>query len=307
MQNLQILEHLEKIVILQSIAKHGSLHKAALELNISQPSLSVKVQTLEQALKIQLFHRSSKGTRLTEEGHKVHEYAQNIIQLTNQLQNDLTTKKQGLHGVLRLGIYESIAQYFWPSFYKYFKEKFPFVKIQVSVGRSMSLVQKVLDNSIDAAMTVEPIAHQHLESINLYHDSFGFYIHENNIKKNSKMDIDALREHQLFIFSNALTDQGKPLSERLAQLRVPTEQINEVESFEVAAEFCSQQMGISVLPTLVASHHHLKGKLKLIKFGNTKQDLFSKHQISLTVPQKMIQHSLYEVLINEIKNYNFKR
>lgn len=296
-----ILDHLEKMIAIESIALHGSLHKASIALNISQPSLSVKIKNLEEALNTKLLIRSTRGIQLTENGHKVYDYVQEIIRLTNQLQVVLSNADTGFQGVIRLGIYESIAKYFWPDCHAYFNKNFPDIKIQISVGRSQYLIQKILDQSIDAAITIEPIHHQQLISETLYHDQFGFYIHENLFKDCNKLNSDVNQCHQLFCFINALTEQGKPLSERLAQLKIPTNNVNEVESFEVAAEFCARQMGIAVLPTLIANSHPEHKHLKRLKIPTSKTDLFSKHRISITIPAKNKNHSLYETLTEQIK------
>ncbi len=301
--NIQyILDHLEKMITIESIAKHGSLHKASVALNISQPSLSVKIKNLESALDTQLLNRSSRGIQLTESGHKVYDYVQEIIRLTNQLQVSLSNTDTGFSGVIRLGIYESIAKYFWPDFHAYFSQKFPDIKIQISVGRSQYLIQKIIEQSIDAAMTIEPVYHQNLISETLYHDQFGLYIHENLYKNCNKLNSEANNCHQLFCFTNAITDQGKPLSERLAQMKISTDNINEVESFEVAAEFCARQMGIAVLPTLIAVNHPEHKKLKRFKIPGSKNDLFSRHRICLTIPAKNKNHQMYENLTTQIQN-----
>lgn len=297
-----ILDHLEKMIAIESIAQHGSLHKAAEHLNISQPSLSVKIKNLEQSMGFKLLNRSTKGIQLTESGHKVYDYVQEIIRLTNQLQVSLSNTDSAFEGVIRLGIYESIAKYFWPDFHKYFSEKFPAIKIQISVGRSQYLIEKVLDQSIDAAMTIEPVYHPQLISETLYHDQFGFYIHENFFKTCNKLSSDINQCHPLFCFTNALSEQGKPLSERLAQMGVNMDNLNEVESFEVAAEFCARQMGIAVLPTLIAVHHPETKKLKKLKIPSSKTDLFSRHRISMTIPTKNKNHQMYETLLSQVKN-----
>ena len=109
--------YVKRHIAIESIAQHGSLHKASEYLNISQPSLSVKIKNLEEALGFKLLNRSTKGIQLTAPGHKVYDYVQEIIRLTNQLQVSLSNTDSAFEGVIRLGIYESIAKYFWPDFH----------------------------------------------------------------------------------------------------------------------------------------------------------------------------------------------
>ena len=62
---------LERLRIFHAVAKHGSVTAAATHLGISQPAISRQISTLEEQLKIALFHRHTRGLMFTQEGEKL--------------------------------------------------------------------------------------------------------------------------------------------------------------------------------------------------------------------------------------------
>lgn len=67
------------------IAQCGSFNEAAKALFVAQSSLSVSVKTLEQELNIKIFERSGNGVFLTEDGKAFFPYAQQIVQLNDEV------------------------------------------------------------------------------------------------------------------------------------------------------------------------------------------------------------------------------
>jgi DNA-binding transcriptional LysR family regulator len=305
----EILDHLEKIIACEEISRHGSLRRAAQAMNISQPSLSVMVKNTETILGVQLFSRTSIGIRLSEQGHQVVVFAREVIRLANELKFALAQKEQNYQGVVRLGIYESVARYFWPGFFKQFSKKFPGLKVQLTTGRSVSLIGKLRDRSIDVAITIEPPYDPRLSVTDLYLDSFSVYGHIDLLKekfgKNARgpalVRLDEMEKTNLISFSDALADSGRPLIEELTRLGIPHENVSEVESFEIALEFCLQSLGLAVLPNRVAEAHRLNHKLKKIHVPGRPFINFSKHRISASILSANQAHPAYSTLVREIK------
>ena len=149
MNTQRIYDNLERVIAFEAVARLGSLHKAAGELNISQPSLSVKIKNLEETLECKFFHRSSKGVELTEKGKELLDFANQIIFLSQELEQNLYDETNFVKGRLRLGVYESIGKYFWPGFHRYLTKTYPDLRVQLTVGRSAQLISDLMDRKID--------------------------------------------------------------------------------------------------------------------------------------------------------------
>lgn len=102
----QLLDHLDKIQSFVIIADTGSLQGAARHLRISQPALSLKLKTLEEAIGFLLFTRSKKGVELTQPGHNLYRFAKRIIEETDALALGM----KGEQSRIRIGTFDIITR-----------------------------------------------------------------------------------------------------------------------------------------------------------------------------------------------------
>ena len=78
---------LQKLKYVVTVAQHGSFHKAARALFISQPSLSTAIQEIEEELNITIFRRTNRGVQLTPSGMEFLPYAHQILQAMDFIEN----------------------------------------------------------------------------------------------------------------------------------------------------------------------------------------------------------------------------
>lgn len=308
----EILDHLEKFTALEALARLGSFHKASRELNISQPSLSMKVKNLEALLGITLLTRSSKGVLLTEDGHTVLVFVQDIIRSAENLRANLAALPGELSGTVRLGIYDSVARYFWPPFFQSFSRAFPGVVTQLTTGRSHVLVEKLRNREIDLAITVETPLDTRLLTEDLYTDTFSFYGKESWLRSGFKgkkgqslykLDASDIHKLPLISFSEALAENGRPLEQEIYRFGINDSRVHIVESFEIALEFCLQGIGLTVLPNRVASVQYKNKKLAKVQIKDLKTINFSKHRICLSSHRDDRHQAVLSEVIRQVKAF----
>ena len=93
-----------------SVAKEGSLRKAAESLAVSQPSISAQIRQLEEALGEKLFRRSGRGLVLTDAGRMVFDYADQIISVGRELLSAVRQKSPGRLAAFNVGITDSVPK-----------------------------------------------------------------------------------------------------------------------------------------------------------------------------------------------------
>lgn len=106
-----LFDHLDKLRDFVTIADVGSLQGAAVQLHVSQPALSLKVRTLEDAAGFQLFTRSKKGVELTPAGHNLYRFSKRLISETELLALEM----KGDHARVRIGTFDIIAHMIAPA------------------------------------------------------------------------------------------------------------------------------------------------------------------------------------------------
>lgn len=138
--------------IFNVVAKHRSFSKAAAELYLSQPTVSVHLQKLEQELGMELFEQLGRNIFLTDAGRMLFIYTQKIFSLAEEAERALE-ELQGLHkGRIRLGASTTPGIYYLPKLLGQFKEDFPGIELILDVNNSLEIEKKVLSNQLDIAV-----------------------------------------------------------------------------------------------------------------------------------------------------------
>lgn len=130
--------------VFHAVARHASYTRAAEHLNISQPAISTQVQELEKAIGTQLFHRQGKRISLTDAGRRVYDYAQRILDLTDELEQALAELEDTTKGHLRLIASSTLGVYILPSFLALFAQRYPDVEVSLQVSNSQHVAASML-------------------------------------------------------------------------------------------------------------------------------------------------------------------
>ncbi len=146
---------LRQLRVFESTARHLSFTKAARELHLSQPAVSMQIKDLEQSCQIALFERMGRGIRLTEAGVELARCAGTIAEQV-ELSREYLDALRGLKaGLLKLGAV-STAKYFAPSLLAAFNRQYPGVSIRFSVGNRQEMIHQLADGQVDLMIMGRP-------------------------------------------------------------------------------------------------------------------------------------------------------
>jgi DNA-binding transcriptional LysR family regulator len=126
----------------------SSISKAADNLHLTQPAVSMQIQSLENSIGFQLLNRSNRGVQLTEYGKVFYSYAQSFLTLWDNLQHDLKTVKDGDTIPLQVGTCQAIGQYALPCALYLFKQKYPQIKVSVQSLSSEEVLHELRDRTL---------------------------------------------------------------------------------------------------------------------------------------------------------------
>lgn len=127
----------------------SSITKAATNLHLTQPAVSMQLQNLERTLNSELLIRSNKGVQMTDAGRVLFSYAQSFITLAGNLKQDLENLHNAAREVLSIGTCSPIGQYALPCALYMFKQKYPQVGVRVQNMTTAEVVERLRDHSID--------------------------------------------------------------------------------------------------------------------------------------------------------------
>ncbi len=136
--------------------KLNSISKAAKELHLTQPGLSMQLQALEKELDSKLLIRSNRGVELTDAGKILFDYAETILSLQSNIERDLSNFKSSKKE-LYLGACKAIGEHALPCSIYIFKHEHKDISINFNICNSQEVIKRLKDNSINLGIIQEDI------------------------------------------------------------------------------------------------------------------------------------------------------
>ncbi|GAB2773648.1 LysR family hydrogen peroxide-inducible transcriptional activator [Hymenobacter luteus] len=171
------IQQLEYVVALDT---HRQFVLAAEKCHVTQPTLSMQLQKLEEELGVLLFDRTTKGVQPTAVGEKVVQQARQVLREVKQLREVVQVEKGELVGELRLGIIPTLAPYLVPLFLVELVERYPQLRVQVQELQSAQIIQQLKDNQLDVGLLVTPLDDRQLREVPVLEEPFLGYISESH-------------------------------------------------------------------------------------------------------------------------------
>lgn len=164
----QLVRHatLRQLQVFEAIARLNSFTRAAEELHLTQPTVSMQVKKLVDALDIALFEQIGRQVFLTQAGEILYEAAQDILQKLESTEERIKNLKGFAGGRIKLSVISS-AQYFVPKVIHDFVGVYPEVSVAMMVGNKEQLVERILKNEDDFYILGQPPEDLNVESFQL--------------------------------------------------------------------------------------------------------------------------------------------
>ena len=145
------------------VAVSDTLHfgKAATQVNVSQPTLSMQLKKLEQTLGVQLFERSNKHVMLTPIGEDISTRARGVLEAANALVQAAQNAGDPLAGRLKLGLFPTLAPYLLPSLMPQLRGLFPALDIQLVEEKTPELLAQLEAGTLECALLALPLPAEH--------------------------------------------------------------------------------------------------------------------------------------------------
>ena len=146
---------LRQLQVFDAVARHLNYTRAAEELFLSQPAVSMQIKQLEETLGESLLEQMGKKIYLTEAGREVYRYSQAIESQLNEMQMVLSEMKGLQHGKLSLAV-ASTANYFVPTLLGVFNQRHQGVRVDIEVTNRKNLLKALAANTTDFAIMGQP-------------------------------------------------------------------------------------------------------------------------------------------------------
>ncbi len=164
--NLRALHYFVKLADLRHFSK------AADACFVSQPTLSTQIKKLEDELGVQLVERSPKNIMLTPVGEEVAERARLVLSDIDQIRAVARRHSDPANGVLRLGLFPTLAPYYLPHVVPSVRQRYPNLRLQLAEEKTEDILRLLRQGELDAALLALPILDDGLEIDVLFEEPF---------------------------------------------------------------------------------------------------------------------------------------
>ena len=281
-----------------AVAEHKNFTLAAEKCFVTQPTLSMQIQKIEEELNILIFDRSKKPIQLTSIGQKIVEQAKNIVNEAGKIKDIVEFQKGFIGGEFRIGIIPTIMPTLLPMFLNNFIKKYPKIKLIIEELNTDEIITKLKNGHLDAAIAATPLEDEKIKEIVLYYEPFVAYIPENfAISQKNEIEVSDLNIEDILLLQDGhcfrdgilnLCKNQNPASKNSFQL--------ESGSFETLIKLADEGLGTTLLPYLHTLNLNEKDKLKLRQFKEPKPA----REVSLIYPKSELKIHIIDALRNTI-------
>ena len=277
-----------------AVAEHKNFTLAAEKCFVTQPTLSMQIQKIEDELNILIFDRSKKPIQLTEIGHKIVNQAKNIVNEAGRIKDIVEQQKGFIGGEFRLGIIPTIMPTLLPMFLTNFIKKYPKIKLIIEELNTDEIILKLKNGHLDAAIAATPLMEEKLKEIVLYFEPFVAYVPQNNsIAEKGEIEVNDLNLDDILLLQDGHCFRDGILNLCKNQNYSNTNSFQlESGSFETLIRLADEGLGTTLLPYLHTLELKEKDKLKLRHFKEPKPA----REVSLVFPKTELKIHIIEAL-----------
>lgn len=235
-----------------AVAEHQNFTKAAQKVFVTQPTLSMQIQKLEDELDVQIFDRTKKPIQLTETGRKIVNQARNIVNESDRIQDIVDQQKGFVGGAFRIGVIPTVMPTLLPMFLNNFIKKYPKVKLKIEELNTEAIIERLKEGHLDAAIAATPLELDYIKEQVLYYEPFVAYIpNGHRLSKNDKLTVDDLDVDDMLLLEDGHCFKDGILNLCKTQRNYEGDQFQlESGSFETLIKLSNEGLGMTLLPYL---------------------------------------------------------
>lgn len=281
-----------------AVAEHKNFTLAAEKCFVTQPTLSMQIQKIEEELNILIFDRSKKPIQLTAIGQKIVEQAKNIVNEAGKIKDIVEYQKGFIGGEFRIGIIPTIMPTLLPMFLNNFIKKYPKIKLIIEELNTNEIITRLKNGHLDAAIAATPLEDEKIKEIVLYYEPFVAYVPENNIiSHKTEIEISDLNLDEILLLQDGHCFRDGILNLCKNQVTNGRNSFQlESGSFETLIKLADEGLGTTLLPYLHTLDLNEKDKLKLRQFKEPKPA----REVSLIYPKSELKIHIIDALRNTI-------
>jgi len=297
------LVQLEYVVALDN---YRSFVTAAEKCFVTQPTLSMQIQKLEDNLGVKIFDRTKQPVVPTEIGAEIIEQARVLLAESQKIREIISDRQKELSGELKVGIIPTISPYLLPRIINRFIEKYPQVKLVVWEQTTEEIIQNIKLGKIDCGILSTPLHESNLLEIPVFYENFVAYASKSSkIFKKKAISPDDIDLEEIWVLN-----EGHCMREQVLNICHPRRSTRGFQHFEyntgsveTLKRMVDQNSGATILPELAIADLSDK-QLDKVRYFKSPEPV---REVSIVIQKNFLKRRMIEALKAEILDFVPKR
>ncbi len=292
------IQQLEYII---AVDNYRHFSKAAEASFVTQPTLSMMIQKLEDELGVKIFDRSQLPVQPTEIGTRVINQARLALAQVNQIKEIIQEEKGIVKGVFRLAIIPTISPYLLPKLMQVHRDNNYDIRIVISELTTGQILKGLANDSIDGAILATPLKEQGIIEHPIYYEQFLAYVspREKALYAKTSLEESDLTTARLWLLDEVHCFRTQILHLCNLKKRRNNQSIFSYEagSIDTLINIVDQNEGLTVIPEMALSNLSETQRKNVRPFRNNTPV----REVSLITRKEFFRERLLNIIIDEIK------
>lgn len=282
-----------------AVDTHRHYVTAAESCAVTQPTLSMQIQKLENELKVLIFDRSKQPIVPTEIGAQIIKQARQVLAEHRKI-FDIVEESGGIvKGDLHIGIIPTLAPYLLPLFLKHFTENYPLVRLHIQENTTEEIVSLLKKDLLDCGILASPLGEMQIKEQTLFYEAFVAYIPaEHHFYTKKTLLHQDLYEEELVLLNetHCLRAQVEILCQKNQQTNSQKNIDYQVGSIETLKRIAEITGNITLLPELSVTQFN-EEEIENVRYFEQPEPV---REISLAIHRNELKRNLIEALKQSI-------
>lgn len=263
---LETVMNLQQLEYIIAVDTHRHFATAAEHCFVTQPTLSMMIQKLEDELGLKIFDRSRQPVEPTPEGKKIISRARHILVQTNELKSFAREQTHETNGELRLAVIPTLAPYILPYFLGKMSERYPKLSITVREANTLQIIEMLKHGQTDVGLLSTPLNEAQIKEYPLFYEELLAYT--DVPQRHSKLVPADLDPDKLWLLEEGHCFRAQVLNycELRKNAKTKPNLVYEAGSIQTLINMVDGQGGTTIVPQLATLSLNAAQKKKLQRF-----------------------------------------
>jgi LysR family hydrogen peroxide-inducible transcriptional activator len=258
---------LNELRYIVAVSQERNFRRAAEQVFISQPALSLAIQKLEEELGVQIFERSRTAVSVTQIGEMIVAQAQRALEEIAQIKEIASQGKDQLVGTLKIGAIYTVGPYLLPELIPVLKRKAPHMPMEMEENLTANLAVLLANGRLDVIIIALPFAGPGIVTLPLYDEDFSVVVPlEHPWAKKKRIKTAELASEKVLLLNSGHCFSNQ-VREACSELNTSVGEIQQGNSLETIRNMVASGLGITVLPVTANSEKYRSRLTREIPFA----------------------------------------